>query len=220
MNQTDKKTNLQKCFELFLGHDELRPVFDNPFVIENNTYATNAHVLIYCDSKHIDFEFKNKETAPNAKAIVPKENTSQIIDVDSIDWESFKTADEFKYIGDEIECGHCNGDGEFDVYYKNRYYDCECPVCDGSGYEAEPIKVKTGNKTFKDYDVIKLKNLYFNINLFYKVKQVKDLIGGDVELVHFPELEKAILFKINFAFVLIEPFYKTSDDESVVYKID
>jgi len=213
-----KNTLLQDAFSLFYSTDELRPAMQKPFVVKGKTYATDGTLLIRCDNDKIDFEFENNEKLPNVLAIMPTENMSEIIDIDSVDWASFMNQDETEGDGNDIVCGHCNGEGTYDddVYYKGKSYDIEyeCPVCDGSGYESEENQIPTGNKTFGFNDRVLFKETLFYATRFYKLKKVKDLLGGNLELISYNNNNKAILFRINFVEIIIMPCL--SDEEDVI----
>jgi hypothetical protein len=206
---------LEAVFSLFYGNDVMRPVMLKPFVVGNNTYATDAYTLVRCSNDKIDFEFENKETLLNVEAVIPEINTSEIINIDSVDWIGLMNKDETIADGNDVVCGHCNGEGSCDdsFLYKNKFYDFEyeCPVCDGSGYEEEVRQIPTGNKTFGSNDMIKFKGAYFYANKFYKLKKVKDLIGGDVELTSY-NTNKGFLFRIGIVEILIMPCMVNSDD--------
>ncbi len=199
---------LQQAFYLIIDKDHFEERFKRPFHDNDKVYATDRHIMIFCDKENIDFEFENSYTV-NASAIVPEPNTSEIIDLDQHDWKSLMTADEVEYIGKEVECGNCGATGQCDgvEFYKEKKYDYtyECPVCAGTGMEETPKEKLTGRKTFEFYDSIKFKNSYFNLRLFYKIKQVRDLLGGDIELVSYTTYDKAVLFKIGYCHIMIMP---------------
>lgn len=209
-NKNSNKTVLSEVFYMFCDIDEnMIPVFSNPFEINGTTYATDRFSLVYCDSNIIDFHYENKETPPNVNNIIPEINTSEIINIDSIDWLSLMTQNETTSVGSYVDCGHCDGFGTYEdsFFYKHKLYDYhyKCPVCEGTGHEQTPKIILTGNKTFKDKDVIKFKDAYFSAFNFYKLKKVKDLIGMDIELISYRSNDKALLFKIGFLNVLLMP---------------
>jgi hypothetical protein len=220
--QSENKSLISDVFSLFCGLDSMRPVMLKPFVVGNKTYATDATVLVRCDNDKIDFEFENNETPLNVEAAIPEINTSEIVDIDDIDWGSLMNKGETIGDGNDVECGHCNGDGNYEdsFFYKGRFYDFEyeCPVCNGSGYEEEEKQIPTGNKTFGPFDMVKFKNVYFYTTKFYKLKKVKDLIGGNIELISYNEKHKGVMFRISIFEILIMPCMANSD-EYVVVKI-
>ena len=215
---------LSKVFANFYSYDQMRPAMLNPFIVGDKTYATDGYTLVRCNTENIDFEYENKEEPLKVERVIPKINTSQIIDIDSIDWASFMNKDEMVGDGsDDVECGHCKGEGtcEESFYYKGERYTAEydCPVCDGSGFEEEEKQIPTRNKTFGQNDVVRFKNTYFYATKFYKLKKVKDLIGADVELIsHNNQTDslKPVLFRIGIVEVLIMPMQYSSIDDVIV----
>jgi hypothetical protein len=206
-----EKTVLEQVFTLFCSKDEMRPLFLKPFVLGDKTYATDGYTLVRCDSGRIDFEFENNEKPKDVSSAIPDANTSEIINLDNIDWVGLMKEDEIIKVGEELVCGHCGGDGECedDLSYKSKsyFFKYNCPVCDGSGYEVEKRKVPSGNKTFKDFDMIRLRGVLFYATKFYRLKQVKDLVGGEVELIYYPDGKSkyTVLFRIGFLEILIMP---------------
>lgn len=205
---------LGDVFSLFYGTDPMRPVMLKPFVVGNKTYATDAYTMICCDTDKIDFEYENKETPLKVEAAIPEINTSEIIDIDAVDWISLMNKDETVVDGNDVECGHCKGEGTCDdnFLYKSKFYDFECPVCDGSGYEQEEKQMPTGNKTFGSNDMVRFKETYFFATKFYKLKKVKDLVGGKIELISYSKNSKGVLFRIGFLDILIMPCMYNSED--------
>lgn len=213
------KQLLGDVFSLFYGRDSMRPVMLNPFIVGDKTYATDAYTLVRCDNDKIDFEFENKEKPLDVEAAIPQINTSEIINVDDIDWKSLMNKDETIGDGNDVECGNCNGEGTCgdNILYKGKFYDFEyeCPVCDGSGYEEEETLIPTGNKTFGSSDMVRFKDVYFYATKFYKLKKVKDLIGGDVELISYNSNNKGVMFRIGIVEILIMPCMCNSNEHVV-----
>lgn len=208
-------TKLSEVFSLFYSTDEMRPALLHPFVNGEYTYATDAYTLVRCKNEHIDFEYEKNDSIkkPDAGKVVPEATMSEILSIDSVDWVSLMNADETIGDGNDVECGHCDGDGsvEDSFLYKGKFYnfEYECPVCDGSGLEEEEKQVPTGRKTFGTEDRIKFKNTIFNARKFYKLKLVKDLIGGDVELLSISNTKA--YFRIGFVEILIMAVLSESD---------
>lgn len=215
-NPPAAKPLLGDVFSLFCGTDTMRPVMLKPFIVGDKTYATDAYTLVRCDNDKIDFEFENKENPLNVEAAIPEINTSEIINIDDIDWKSLMNKDETIGDGNDVECGHCNGEGTYEdnFLYKGKFYDFEyeCPVCDGSGYEEEERQIPTGNKTFGSNDIVRFKDIYFYATKFYKLKKVKDLIDGDVELTSYNSNNKGVMFRIGVVEILLMPCMVNSDE--------
>jgi hypothetical protein len=209
-NDTNKLSNLSDVFYLFCGKDSNRPVLANPFIIGEYTYATNTYSLIRCKSEKIDFKYENdEEPLKIVDNIIPNSNMLEIINIDDIDWISLMNTDETIWEGNDIICGLCNGDGSCDdnVLYKNKFYDFEyeCPVCNGTGYEEKSYRKPTGNKIFSPNDVVKIKDAFIKCEYIYKLKKVKDFIGGDLELICYKDNKSSVLFRIGFLEILLMP---------------
>jgi len=215
-NGNDANSVLSDVFSLFYGTDPIRPVMLKPFIVGNKTYATDGYTLICCDTEKIDFEYENNEPPLKVEAAIPEINTSEIIDIDAVDWVSLMNKDETIGDGNNVECGHCDGEGTCDdsVFYKSKFYnfEYECPVCHGSGYEEKENQIPTGNKTFGSNDMVRFKETHFYATKFYKLKKVKDLIGENIELISYNKNNKGVLFRIGFLDVLIMPSMYYSKD--------
>lgn len=224
MSNSDTLTGstLGSIFSLFVSTDGRRKNLLKPFTVDDQTYATDGHVMIYCDNKFIDFEFENKEKPPLVRKVIPDINSNEVIDLKSVNWESLKTWDETKPSGEEVECGNCDGEGTIEdyVYYKRRHYNVEydCPVCDGSGFEEEQKQIKTGGKTFDPFAMVKVRDTFFYVHRFYLLKVVQELIDGrEVEMIAYKSNEAGMLFKIGFLYILMMPVL-SDDDSKVIHK--
>lgn len=205
---------MQQAFDLFVDSSDAR--MPAPFVIGDYTYASNGYRLIRCPNSLIDFEFTPPENHPDATKIIKPNNVLVDVLIDSINWEARKTEFEEEKISDEVKCGHCHGEGtlEDSVYYKDKFYHCEydCPVCKGSGVEEEAVYKKTGNLTFAhDTEVSLLASTFWATNI-YVLKQVQDILGGEITLVNFTEKNKSFSFEIGDVYILLMP---TLSDEDI-----
>lgn len=217
-------SNLEKVFNLFLLEDRFRPVLSKPFYIENKVVATDLHSLVYVGYNDLDFNFINEfqNEAPNCEVILNSENNVDIIlDINDSIFEKFKTENEIKYIGEDIECGACGGSGEVEWNFEDYHSYFECPKCQGSGFESMSEKIKTDELTFSDDSYVMLGETYFKIGLFYKLIKVQNLIGGEIKLISQLK-DKAHLFEIGNCKIFLMPsivnFYRFNKDD--VLRID
>ncbi len=219
----ENKSGLKQVFALFCTIDEFRPAYANPFVVNGKAYATDGHSLVRCESDKIDFQIESENKILHIEKVIPEENTSEVVDIDCIDWASLMTEDELVGDGKDVECGHCEGMGtcEDSFLYKKQFYSYEydCPVCDGSGYEEEEGKIPTGDKTFPYAAKVKFKGAYFYAQLFYKLKKVKDLVGGDIKLIYYKSNLNCLMFSVGILEILIMPCTAPDGDDTVVAKI-
>lgn len=218
MKKYNKET-LDKIFSFFVGDDPLRPVMQKPIDIEGKYLtATDAHVLLIVDKDLCDYESDNPhENKINIMAVVPQQTRSVELNIQDINFDQYKTADEYKVYEKEVDCGACDGSGEVEVdfFYKRNYsVDVECPVCDGFGLESEERKKLTGNKTYPDNCYLKIENAYFKLELFNNIFELQKLANTS-ELILLNESAKnsSHLFKIGDFKVVIMP-YVTIDEVS------
>lgn len=220
-HQEGNNANTVLCdvFSLFCGHDSFRPELEFPFEINDKIYATCGHTLIRCDKSYLDFEVTERQgiTPPNCEAVMPIPNISTVLNIDKSIFDQYKTEDELKYIGKDIDCETCDGHGVVDWEFEHWTKEFDCPKCDGSGYAAEKRSVKTGQKTFGTFRV-KLNESYFKIDLFYKLIQVRDALGGEIELIHQSKPTSGVLFKVGFCEILLMPcpLYHVDDVDGVL----
>ena len=217
MKKYNKET-LDKIFSLFVGDDPLRPVMQKPIDIEGKYLAaTDAHVLLIVDKDLCDYESDNPhENRMNIMAVVPHETRSVKLNIQAVNFEEYKTADEYKVYEKKVDCGACHGSGEVEVdfFYKRNYsIDVECPVCDGSGVESEEKKKLTGNKTYPDNCYLQIENAYFKLALFNNIIELQKL-ANTTELILLNKSVKnsSHLFKVGDFKVVIMPYLKTDED--------
>jgi len=211
---TNQLTELGKVFYFFCSDDKRCKKTQHPFQIGEKTYATNGHIMCFCDTEHIDFVYSENEVKLNlTENTIPQINYQQIIEIDYIDWIEFMQDFETRSEGHNIECGMCDGIGtlEDDLVYKNEIYsyEYECPVCDGTGLEISQQKIITDIKCFHPNDYIKFKNLYFKANYFYLLKKVKDILKHPLELISYHENEDwaktGCMFRIGYLNIILMP---------------
>ena len=203
-SQTIENVQLADIFNLFVAISTSRPVMLKPFEYNGKVYATDAHALIRTDKANIDFVLENKYPALQLEAIIPASNTSEILRIKNEAFEPIKTEDELEYVGKDVECQKCDGCGDVDWEFEHWTKRFECPQCNGDGLSEKKRIVKTGKKTF-GRSIVQLKEAYFNIGLFYSLVRVQDFVGAEIELVHYSDPKKAVLFRVGVFEVLFMP---------------
>ena len=63
---------------------------------------------------------------------------------------------------------------------------------------------KTGGKTFGNC-VVNIKGVYFHVDKFYKLIKVRDILGGEIELISCSKPTRAVLFKVGVREILLMP---------------
>lgn len=212
-----KKLNtVKEVMYNFVGDDEIRPSFHNPFEYKSYVCATDAYAIILTDKSNIDFEFVNNNKAPNLQSIIPIENANEIIKIESKVFEELFTDTAMGYFYDE--CSECDGNGEVEWDYRSysKYFDC--PVCDGDG--SIEVKKPTDKKCFVPA-LVKIKESYFKIELFYRLFQVSEFTNEDIVLTHVPEcLGKGHMFKVGGFNIILMPNMATDLEDFKIIKIE
>ncbi|WP_412464230.1 hypothetical protein [Flavobacterium mekongense] len=212
------KRRLCDVLELFYSKDKFRPAMQSAFKQNGKVYATDAYTAICVDEKHLDFEIVNEfqDKAPNIEKVYPEENTSRTLNVSIADFEKFMTEDEIKYLGEDISCETCDGEGEVEWEFEHWTKDFECPRCHGTGLSHKALEVKTGNKTLGSHKV-KIGDAFFDIRKFFKLIRVQQILGGEIELIHVPEKPTGThLFKVGICKIIIMP---TADSDGEVLNL-
>lgn len=129
---------------------------NNPFIIDNDIYATDGKILVRFKECVKDFpEITEHIDNPSRIINVFNDNPSKYIkiSVDKLDslLNSINPVDEIVHKDKEAECDDCNGYGIVDFTYTSidgeLFYTTDtCPVCNGKGSLVKSIEVKTGKK--------------------------------------------------------------------------
>lgn len=171
----------EELFKMFCSGDDLRPVLQLPFESNGKVVATDSYRLIRCDKDLVDFEIVNGGKAPNVDSVFPELNCNRIVTTKIEDFDFLKTEDEYKKVGKDIPCKECGGKGKVVWEYKNFEIDLYCPVCKGDGLSVRSKSIKTGNKTFPDYDCyVKIDECYFSPKIIYSLFEFQKIVGGDI----------------------------------------
>lgn len=201
-------TQLEQLFNSFCGHHD--PI-SRPFVDEGVIYATNRHVLIYAPESVLDFQAQPAgRGTPNAKSAIKPFNASKVLNVKSEDFEPFKTED-----GTTV-CEYCDGDGEVEFEFEQWHKTDDCPACKGEG----SIVNSKAPKTFHEYHYTKLGNAYFATRYFYKLFEVRNVVGGDIVLVRSGKPNEPHFFSIGDLSVIVMPIMQENVEEYAVGVFD
>ena len=145
---TNENMVLGDVFSLFCGTDNIRPDMHKPFELKGKIYATDSITLIRCDKSYCDFEINNPETPPDCERIMPDENCNKVLNIDKSIFDKYKNEPMYKYIGKDVECATCHGQGEVDWEFERHTKTFDCPACMGSGLSEEKKSVKIEEKKF------------------------------------------------------------------------
>lgn len=153
--------NIQQVFELFCSDDDLRPVFNKPFIHNGKVCATDAYSVIYTEEGKFEIETSSEHESPNVDRIIPENLHHPIL---------FKISELEEQLSDkcpkiaemtecEDECPECDGHGEVEC---NLGHDHDCDECDGTGFTDVPRP--TGKKVIDPSCLIKM----FDSVFFYR----------------------------------------------------
>jgi hypothetical protein len=239
----------REALNMFVGDDILRPALSGPFINEDYAVATDAHVLLIFKANLLEkIDFVSHEKAPNALRVIPIDQiglrevfaTSELRAL--LDKSNAKFAE--KYERKTIDCEDCQGMGEVsftynDVFGESHDLDHECPVCEGHTRIDVIIEVD-GNRKYRDgefceiQEIIKLRNSYFNAQLFERVVDCAELLEVE-ELVLTSQYSEysATKFEVGEAHVMIMPvkvpetkkhtiteFTRESSSDLIIHKIE
>lgn len=211
----------EKIFKLFTGKDELRPVFDEPFIVGEYVYATDSRYLIMTDKKLINFDVKNqynKFTREKMESIIPKTTKLKKLDIDLNYFESLKTADEYENHEKRMNCDECDGFGVVDWEYNNYTREDDCPVCYGTGGRDESKMVKTGRKTYIDCRV-KISDAYFDIHIFDLLLKVMSITNESSYIASKIKPNEGVKFKVGEYYIVLMPVHNR-DYKAKIIKLD
>ncbi len=182
-----QENKYNKCLKLFVGSDELIDWMQAPFKIKDEAIATDAYTSIRMPldlTENIDvlkWEGYAKEDAVlNAIKIpfnIPEKTFLLSYFKEAI--EKAPLVEEFKTIGECIECDECDGEGEVEWQYQFYKKEFECPVCDGDGEIDNTKKVYTGNMVKDKNCFIKIATNVIKLEFIERIINVCELLETD-----------------------------------------
>ena len=227
--ETQAKNPYQEVLQMFVNKEELNPDTEwymNPFVIDDRLFSTNRVVLVWMDKNKADNTlYKSIETDKSEKILsfipsvfnleknIPIANIQQALD-------KCPQEDEMKWVGKDIVCTECNGEGEVEWEYKHHTKDFECPKCHGEGYSSKAKQVPTGRTMPKKYTKVKVSQCYIAANILAEIVRCATLLEKEViTLVHQKEALKPSIFMMDDVYFLVMPMLKDEYDFYEVVEI-
>lgn len=139
----------KKLLDLFVDKENIfKPECEKPYRKDGYVYATNGKKLIKIREDIIKGEY---DTTDRMELDIPDSNCNYIIAAEDIEevLSTIEKVDEIIYVGHDVECPECGGEGTVTWKYTDRNWEDyeleeDCPVCDGSGYIEKEKHVKTG----------------------------------------------------------------------------
>lgn len=211
--------------EIFTCKDERRKDWlIKPFVIGDNVFSTDAHCMVWFD-KNIIQTFAEYDVYEPAKigTVIPTEmNFEKVITIDEIKAGLSKcpTEDGFDWVGEDVNCKECDGEGTVIWEYNNHEKEWDCPECYGEGLSRKKRQVPNGKKYIPNYALIKLEQCFISANIFEMiVKACEALNATSLTLVSQLGSCKGNLFKIGDVSLLVMPVLPPDNDENVAHNI-
>lgn len=217
--------NYSAVLELFTCKDITRKEWSlKPFRIEGNVYATDFYCMVWFDEKLI----------PSAQEIIIHDNPKvlSVIPIGSnirkqITIDDIKTAishcpteKDFDWVGEDIVCKECNGDGDVVWEYNEYQKEFECPKCDGEGLTSKRRQKYNGKQVVTDASLIKIKRSYFSAKFLQRIIDLAELLNeSSVTLVNQPTPDKANLFEMGNVSLLIMPVGLLNAEEDLQWEI-
>lgn len=200
------ETNIyNEILKLFIG--ENGGIYNKPFLKGDKVIATDCYGLVAFDKNLINCS-KIFEPGITLPFFPVEQKFEKMFSYEEVQKWIDEVPIEIRERG--IECEECEGDGIVSVEYysakRNKSYniDCECPICEGSGFEMN--------------EIIKEKSPYFRIDIglstFYskqieRVFKVMTMQGNaNLILTRQDEAMTPSYFKINDIELIVMPISK------------
>lgn len=146
MNEKAAPINIDELLQKFVSADELRPKFLQPWRHNNHVFASETHILIRVNGNMTIAEYPTLDL--NADTLFPTGTPDGIIALKPLE-DALALApmeDEMAYIGEDVDCDECDGNGRVDWSYRHWVKRFDCPKCFGTGFTEQRRKLPTGRK--------------------------------------------------------------------------
>lgn len=182
---------LRKCVA---EEDPLKPVFEKPYdAVDGYVYGCDRHMFVRIKKEKCEGAYPEYRKGSVTQAMVAAPSDlylplSELADT----LAKCPLIDEEEEAGEDVKCDECEGDGTIYVDYwsdkRNRYFDleCECPVCNGTGYMERVKMVKTGRKVLDTTAIVSIDGVGFKAEYLAVLKDLAGMMGvGSLHIVNF-----------------------------------
>lgn len=210
---------IKEIFSLFVGHDEIRPSFNQPFKQGLNYVATDAHSLIFlpiskCEEVSLDLGYASQDK-PDVSKVVPnpsnplKIHEGNVVEINLAELEAQlipNYEDEMKE--EEKVCDDCDGTGLVYFVYNSRKgvthkTQEDCPVCGGVGKTTK--EVPTGGKVPIMTSQFKMLGVGFQYRQLKRLLDASKIAGCSVITSLSQNPKGSNLFQVREFTILVMP---------------
>jgi len=215
--ETQVQNPYSEVLQMFVTKDGRDP--DNewrlqPFLIEESLFSVNSHSIVWMNKNKIenalykDIEIDKNMVLRNIPSVFNLEKNIPIANIQQA-LDKCPQEDEMKWVGKDIVCTECNGEGQVEWEYKHHTKDFECPKCHGEGLSSKAKQVPTGRTMPEKYWKVKICECYIAANILTELVRCATLLEKEViTLVHQTEALKPTIFMIDDVYFLVMPMMK------------
>lgn len=196
------KETQDKLFSLYINKDDVREAMRSPWLDEKNgkVMASNGRHLIAISKETTVGEF------PTRRMLASSIEGTRLgrIPVAALKEALGKLPQEDEYITtyEGRDCEECEGTGMVTVEYHSKdgdEYDieCDCPICEGSGWKEQPRKEKTGRTIPEALACININGLYLDWKYIDTLCQACAIVGVDSLECLTPDITDLLTFKLT-----------------------
>ena len=197
MNKKASPINIDELLQKFVSADELRPKFQQPWRENNCVFASETHILIRVNGNMTTTEYPALDF--NVDKFFPTGTPDGIIALKTLE-DALALApmeDEMTYIGEDVDCDECDGNGRVDWSYRHWVKRLDCPGCFGTGLVEQRRKLPTGRKIITEDAAIRIGPHLFRAGFLNILVDAMRFCGCSQSTVTFGNPRSASLFNLT-----------------------
>lgn len=171
--------NEKEILEMYVGRRYPNPIKQREYV-----FATDGNILIKINESDIEGEYVSSDK-PNAESVLIETRNSKTLSIGFIDklLSDVEKVEEVKYIGEDVECKECNGEGTVLWEYMSYTKEFDCPVCNGTGYESYKKEVPTGRMIPDPWEALPIFGKIFRVKYLSVLKRTMEIMNlSEIEM--------------------------------------